>query len=375
MSLSGKIGTMPIADILQWVAMGKKSGVLSFYHRGLAKNLYFEGGDIVSAGSNNPREYLGQFLISAGRISEQDLKRAFITQQETSIYLGKILCLIGKITEEELVRALNKKVEETIYDLFLWSEGEFEFKETPGAAMHKKDIQVRVRLAVPQLIMEGAQRFDEWRRLRREFPDLRMVVRSLRPLSPEKYPAGSRKRRLLELLAAERTLAELALELRTDEIGLFQVILQLREAGYIEVLPPTDSRAMPLDPALFRGDWREALKRLLAEERFAEAIEFLDERVRLDDQPHEPMEARKRIEAHYEQALRHALAPLSQVPQLGAALQPALQLSAEEGFIVSRVNGEYDLDTIVRISPLPAWITLQALKKFLDQGLIVIRQR
>ena len=63
------------------------------------------------------------------------------------------------------------------------------------------------------------------------------------------------------------------------------------------------------------------------------------------------------------------------MPQLGAALQPALQLSAEEGFIVSRVNGEYDLDTIVRISPLPAWITLQALKKFLDQGLIVIRQR
>lgn len=377
MSLNGKIGTMAIPDILQWVGMGKKSGVLSFYNRGTSKNLYFEEGLIISASSNNPRDYLGQFLISAGKITEEDLKRAFITQQETSILLGKILCMIGKLKEEELVAILRRKVEETIYELFLWTEGDFEFREALGGSMRHREFQVRLQLAVPEMIMEGARRYDEWRRIRREFPDLHMVVRPLQQFDPNKYPEGSRKRKLLQLLLSDKTIEELCLELRTDEASLLNILSQLKASNFVEIVPAPQrpGRVPPLDPSLFRGEWREHLKVFLGERRMEEALRYLDELIHLEDQPAEMKKARKKVEHHYLEELQKKLAPLTRVPLLHATPEQIgrLQLSAEEGFVISRINGEWDMETIQRISPLPAWVTLQTLARFVDQGLIQFR--
>ncbi len=377
MSLHGKIGTMSIPEILQWVGMGKKSGVLSFYNRGTSKNLYFEDGYVISASSNNPRDYLGQFLISAGKITEEDLKKAFITQQETNILLGKILCMIGKIKEEELQAILKRKIEETVYDLFLWTEGDFSFSEMTGTALKKKDLQIVVKLGVNELIMEGARRYDEWRRMKKKFADLEMVVRPLKDLHPERYAPGSKKRKLLELLKSEKTLRELSLELRADEVNLLQIIDQLQEAGFIEVVPgPEPYGKKPLDPALFKGDWRKNIKQLLVEQRYEEAILYLDELIHLEDEPQELKEIRRKLETRYTNILKNYLKPLDRVPVLNVSAEEIAkhQLTAEEGFIISRVNGEWDVDTIVGVSPLPTWVTMQILKKFHEQGFIRFRE-
>ena len=48
---------------------------------------------IVSTGSNDPKEYLGQFLIEHGKITEEQLDQAFQDQKRTKILLGKILVI------------------------------------------------------------------------------------------------------------------------------------------------------------------------------------------------------------------------------------------------------------------------------------------
>ena len=79
--------------------------------------------------SSDPREYLGQFLISRDYISEDQLNKAMETQLKSGIKLGKILIMVGILEESELETVLQLKAEENIYDLFLWEEGDFVFQD------------------------------------------------------------------------------------------------------------------------------------------------------------------------------------------------------------------------------------------------------
>ena len=82
MALAGKLSTMHLAEILQWCKNGGKTGNLSFERRGISKRIFFEKGSIISAASTEPSEYLGSFLVSLGRISEDQLQLGFDIQRD-----------------------------------------------------------------------------------------------------------------------------------------------------------------------------------------------------------------------------------------------------------------------------------------------------
>src|SRR5512143_3483649 len=129
MSLKGDLRTMPLPDVLQWVATGHKTGTLHVERRSVQKRIVLREGSIFSSWSNDPRESLGQFLIRLRLLTEEQLFRALIAQEERGRLLGSILVADGVLTEEGLRQALKTKAEETVYDLFLWPSGLFEFRE------------------------------------------------------------------------------------------------------------------------------------------------------------------------------------------------------------------------------------------------------
>ena len=63
MSLSGNIETMPLPDILQFIGLGRKTGVLTVKHVRRRKHVCFHEGLAVFCSSNCPKEYLGQHLL------------------------------------------------------------------------------------------------------------------------------------------------------------------------------------------------------------------------------------------------------------------------------------------------------------------------
>src|SRR6185503_8970461 len=129
MSLSGNLRTMELSEILQWISSGHKTGTLHLERRSVQKKIVFRKGVIYTSWSNDPRESLGQFLVRDGWISEEQLFRALLQQEQEGSLLGAILVGTGILTEDALRRSLQLKAEETIYDLFLWPEGRFDFKE------------------------------------------------------------------------------------------------------------------------------------------------------------------------------------------------------------------------------------------------------
>ena len=151
---------MSVPDLLQFLALGRKTGLLKFSHAKVVKGIYFENGVIVGSSTNDPREYFGQVLIHYGKITEAQLQAAMETQREDvqnppeaqspkpndqsqgshaaqpakdkseaagKRRLGQVLVDSGIITESEVIEVLEIRTLDIIYDLFIWRIGTFEF--------------------------------------------------------------------------------------------------------------------------------------------------------------------------------------------------------------------------------------------------------
>jgi hypothetical protein len=126
MSLRGSLGTMSAEDVLEWIGRRKLSAPVTFERRGLARSLVIEDGQIVWASSNRRDEQLGVILVKSGLVQERALADALEARAETGVPLGKVLLMSGLITEADLVEILATKIRETVTDVIAWTDGQFD---------------------------------------------------------------------------------------------------------------------------------------------------------------------------------------------------------------------------------------------------------
>src|SRR5262245_1510318 len=152
MSIQGTLKTMSVADLLQFLAGGRKTGTLKVAGHGVAQNIYLDNGLIVGATSNDPKWFIGQVLLHYGKIEEQQLRVGMEGQRQSGGgRLGTILCEQGFVTPDDVMEVLRTRTLEIIYDLFIWEEADFEFfdhEELPP------DL-IRIQVDVTSVIMDG----------------------------------------------------------------------------------------------------------------------------------------------------------------------------------------------------------------------------
>ena len=214
MSLKGNLNTIPLSDVLQWLSMNRKTGILNIRKSsGITKKVYFNEGSVCSTASSEPSEYLGSYLISLGYISEEQLQKAMETQLRSGIKLGKILISIGVLEEEELKNVLTLKAEENLYDLFLWDEGDFSFEPSSGI----EGDMVHISMDVASVIFEGIRRKDDWERFKEILPNPNIVLsRKKKKCEFDDSPHGKFRAKLFEEIDGKKSLADLELELHAS---------------------------------------------------------------------------------------------------------------------------------------------------------------
>src|SRR6185503_16025204 len=74
MGISGNLSTMHVSDLFQFMATGRKTGMLKFDRGKIVKQIYFDKGQIIGAHTNDPKEFLGQLLIHYGKLDESQLR-------------------------------------------------------------------------------------------------------------------------------------------------------------------------------------------------------------------------------------------------------------------------------------------------------------
>jgi len=373
MSITGNLKTMELSELLQWLAGAMKTGTLVVENGQVTKQIFFRDGMIISTASTDRREHLGAFLVTYGLISEEELTQAIRMQESNKMLLGKILSTIGAISEQDLDRMLRMKAEETIYDVFSWREGAFRFldRQLPSTNM------VPMALDVAAVVLEGMHRFDEWRRIRERIPSVDCVPVSLPPFDERAMTDGAP--RILAQINDDRTIAEICKLTNTTEFHVGRILIRQIEAGRLKVVKPRGAPAAAEKPpeglssdallaagkaAAGRGDLDNALRYL----RAARALDPETRRIATEVEKVEDS-----VRAKVETA---GVVPAS-VPVLARTLEELTQLkiSPQEGFLLTRFNGAYDLQSIVKMSSMPPLDVQVAVWKLLQAGHVRLEKR
>ncbi len=179
MALKGTLGDFSLTDILQLIGLQRKTGLLLLRRSEEEISISFDAGRIVGADSaTRPIEdRVGNLLVRTGKLTEARLEQALKIQKETLQRLGHVLAHKGWVEEEALRRQLTLQITETVYEIFRWKDGEYDFQ--PGAKV-EWDRQFITPINCEHLLMEGAQMVDEWPLIERVIPSRSAVLRPTR---------------------------------------------------------------------------------------------------------------------------------------------------------------------------------------------------
>jgi hypothetical protein len=173
MSLQGVLADFPVADVFQLISQQRKTGVLEVERRGRTLLINFLEGQVLSArpSETRPDGALAGYLLRTGALAESTLAEARKHQAETLEALAPTLLQMNLVSRSDLEQVIQLATGETVFELFLWDEGRFNFKTedvTPGPCDKS--------VAAEMVLLDALRMRDEWVTIQRGLPDLAVVI-------------------------------------------------------------------------------------------------------------------------------------------------------------------------------------------------------
>lgn len=383
MSITGNLKTMELAELLQWLSGAQKTGTLVVDNGKVQKQIYFRDGMIISSASTDSREYLGAFLVSHGFITDMELRQAVKMQESNRMLLGKILTTIGAISEQDLHRMLRLKAEEGIYDVFTWPEGAFRFLDgqLPTSNM------VPIALDVAAIVLEGMQRLDEWKRIREAIPNAAAVPVAVGAWEESVMTEGARQ--ILGLVDDDRSVADICRSTHSGEFHVCRILFRQIRAGRLKIVRARGAATSP-EPAPANGAAAGSSGPLITAEALLDAARQLNEKGELEIALRHVRAARSlepeskkietecvRIEARLREEVERSGVKLASVPVLARRMEELTQvnLTPQEGFLLTRLDGTSDLQSILKLTPLSPLEAQLLVWRLFKAGHVVLEAR
>ncbi|HCF60297.1 MAG TPA: hypothetical protein DFS52_20150 [Myxococcales bacterium] len=186
MALKGTLKDFGIADIFQLIGQQGKTGILHLADGDEQVHVHFKDGNVVKAdcAGRKRKELLGDMLVRAGLISQRQLDEALEEQKRTLKRLGDILVSSRALARESLREMAQLQTTETLYRLFAWKSGTYEFEVTEVDFDPESITPIRSE----SVLMEGFRRVDEWPMIRKKISGSSMTFERLKELVDK--PAG-----------------------------------------------------------------------------------------------------------------------------------------------------------------------------------------
>jgi hypothetical protein len=222
--------------------------------------------------------------------------------------MGQALTVSGAVAEEDLRSILELKIRESVYELLSWSEGNFTFDGSGTGA--RRELQVAVPLRA--CLDDGGSRVALWRAVRERIPDddTRFRVKNQEGTADE----------LVHDVARGMSVREIMLERHSLPFNIYRALAELIERNVIA----------PIDPQVGHA------ARLLS-------------------------------------AARNLLTRRS-VPRLTRTREELAgeELTAAERAMLNRVDGHWDLMTLVRTSLVNEGDALLTLERLATRGFVAL---
>lgn len=289
MALDGNLRDFGLEAIFQLINSQKKTGTLHIVRKvGDAEGfVYFRRGKIFGAVSNFNRQPLGERLVNAGHITDEQLHQGLDLQRTNKKRrrLGQILISEGWITEEILRTFVKEQIQNTVFDLLPWTDGDFKFFEDQLPASEDMGLLLSAR----KILSKSSVRLDEWDRIRAKVPSTTAIFMQITG-GPKKSAPSSFTPLHWKVVAqadGKHTVAEIAKALSISEFEVSTHLYDADEAGLIE-LAQAESEDRAGSEELAPGgvlDTFDALKELelAPEDIISDRAHYINELVALTD--------------------------------------------------------------------------------------------
>ncbi len=190
--MQGRIADFSIPEIFQLVANQMKSGSLSIRGGNRETVFIFADGGIIEVQPDQraQADLLGNMLVDAGFLTEEELRRILAEQAKAGKKLGELLVDKGKVSWEVLARYLHLQVKECVFETLKLKEGDYRFE---GFAVRLPP-WMKTSIRADVLMMEGVQFLDEYPMYRGKFPagDFRVFQKRGEQVDPGALPPDER---------------------------------------------------------------------------------------------------------------------------------------------------------------------------------------
>src|SRR5581483_3548816 len=245
-ALQGNLDSFKLAEVLNFLSASRKTGMLTLTLAEREAYVFFRAGNVVYAASNHESLRLGPILLRKQKISSEQAEEIDDLMLRSGGRFGDIALQNGILTQEQLDNFLKIQVAEVIFDAFIWKSGDFSFFD--GIDLPPNAVTISIDL--PNLIMEGARRIDEWEECFKLLPDSSVVFRVVANPDSEKITLSLDEWKILFLINGQRTLEDLCQETDAEAFRVYRLVYGLYANKLIEPTAPRgeESEAAPTGP-------------------------------------------------------------------------------------------------------------------------------
>jgi outer membrane protein assembly factor BamB/tetratricopeptide (TPR) repeat protein len=234
MAFEGDLSHLALGDVLQTLAMSRQAGIFVVRGPDEERRLVFgpRGCGLLTVRSA-VRERVAAYLVGRGTVPSAEHEQAQRTaKRRKDGAIDEILRDQGSVTDADLLEARRYVAADEIYDLFLWSQGSFQFD---SSAEHDESPYGNVWFDVAGISMEAARRMDEVGRLRTVCPLGEVFCRAACAAEDDAFAIGRDAAATFALVDGFRTTQGI---LDVSPIGRFdtwKALDALRESGLVRV--------------------------------------------------------------------------------------------------------------------------------------------
>jgi len=174
MSFSGSLESFSFTNILQMIALEKKTGLLQVEHDTTSISIAFRNGEVIFAERRGARDLdrLKYTLVANKLVPKEKIIRAL---REFKTTMRPIWTILSRYTPTgTLQEMLERQIKDCLFLALQWEVGSYQFDITGDLNVPEA---VGVSIGIDFILMEGCRVADEWRVLARTFPTGDALVR------------------------------------------------------------------------------------------------------------------------------------------------------------------------------------------------------